>query len=90
MHECLFSQSGVELLDFCQSDKLKMVSAFSYEQGQTFFFFNAEGSFVFSCEMSLDGPYPFFYWVIDLLGFFMYLGDWPFFSDKNCRFFFPS
>lgn len=38
--------------------------------------------------MSLDGPYPFFYWVIDLLSFFMYLGDWPFFCDKSCRFFF--
>ena len=39
MHECPFSQSGVELVDFCQSDRLKMVSAFSYEHGQNIFFF---------------------------------------------------
>ena len=47
MHECPFSQSGVELVDFCQSDRLKMVSAFSYKHGQNIFFFflNAEGCF---------------------------------------------
>lgn len=55
-----------------------------------FLMLKANFFFVFSCEMSLDGPYPFFYWVIDLLSFFMYLGDWPFFCDKSCRFFFSS
>lgn len=77
-------------MDFCQSDRLKMVSAFSYEHSQTIFFFflTLKAVFFFSCEMSLDGPYPFFYWVIDFLSFFTYLGDWPFVCDKSCRFFF--
>ena len=56
VHECLFSQSGVELLDFCQSDRLKMVSAFSYEQGQTFFLLTLKAILSFPVRCLLMAP----------------------------------
>lgn len=50
--ECPFPHSVLSNLDFCQSNRLKMVSVFSYEWGQTYFSM-LKAVFLFLWDVSL-------------------------------------